>query len=102
VALSESIPLVGVGKSPFKSSSKAHRLRFLHSCIPGYTCYKKWCVAFIVHLRCLGRSCLASTTFPCRVASIKNVTELLIVVSERPQDVTKFVRRKLVRLDAVR
>jgi hypothetical protein len=40
--------------------------------------------------------------FPVRVASIKDVTELLIVVHEWRQNVTDVLRGQLVRLDAVR
>jgi hypothetical protein len=45
--------------------------------------------------------CSASTIFPGRVASIKDVTELLIVVGEWLQNLSDVFRRQLVGLDAI-
>jgi hypothetical protein len=45
--------------------------------------------------------CSATIRTPGRVASIKNVTELLIVVGGRLQGLSDILRRQLVRLDTV-
>ena len=47
------------------------------------------------------RHCSATIRSPGRVASIKNVTELLIVVGGRLQGLSDILRRQLVRLDTV-
>ena len=44
---------------------------------------------------------LTTISSPGRVASIKHVTELLIVVGGRLQDLSDVLRRQLVRLDTV-
>jgi hypothetical protein len=57
----------------------------------------------IVWRQLLFPACRSATIiFPVRVASINDVTELLIVVGGRLQELSDVVRPQLVGLDAVR